>query len=78
MSDFLLRIQQQPTTSMLSRLALLHQVAKSYVLETLAQLPVHPRDVKVEELTDPPMFDLAIEDGVVIIYYSYELDAPTN
>ncbi|GAB3558581.1 hypothetical protein [Spirosoma fluminis] len=74
MSDFQLKLQQQPTVSMLSRLALLHQVAKTYVLETLAELPVHAQDVRVEELTDPPMFDLVIEDAVVLIHYSYKLD----
>lgn len=78
MNDFQRRVQQQPVTSMLSRLALLHQVAKSYVLEALAQLPVHTRDVNIEELTDPPMFDLDIEDGVVVIQYSYQLDEATN
>ncbi|CAN5542979.1 hypothetical protein BH09BAC4_BH09BAC4_20280 [soil metagenome] len=57
--------------SLLSRLALIHQVAKDYVAENLAKLVASPLDIEIEEITDPPMYDLDVAEGVVTIRFSY-------
>ncbi|GAB4043759.1 hypothetical protein GCM10028774_60580 [Spirosoma jeollabukense] len=58
-------------TSLLSRLALIHQVAKAYVAENLAKLAATPLDIEIEEITDPPMYDLDVAADVVTIQFSY-------
>ena len=73
LSDFQHRMKQPgKPSSTLSRLAVLHQVAKAYAIEDAEQLNADPLTVLVEEITDPPMYDLDFEDGVVVIQYSYE------
>lgn len=57
--------------SLLSRLALIHQVAKACVTEYLTKLATNPLDIDIEEITDPPMYDLDVAEGVVTIRFSY-------
>lgn len=58
---------------LLSRLALIHQVAKAYVAENLAKLAASPLDIEIEEITDPPMYDLDVAEGAVTIQFSYDV-----
>lgn len=62
---------RSPTGSLLSRLALIHQVAKACVVEERARLGTSATDIEIDEITDPPMYDLDVEDGIVRIQYSY-------
>jgi len=63
--------ERSPTGSLLSRLPLFHQVAKAYVVEACYRSGASTAAIEIDELTDPPLYDLGIEDSVVIIHYRY-------
>lgn len=67
--------RSQPA-SVLSRLALIHQVAKRFVLDEPRFQEPFSSEVSIEEITDPPMYDIDVEEGVVIIQYSYSASEP--
>lgn len=63
---------QSATGSLLSRLALIHQVAKAYALESLPPSASATADVSIEEITDPPFYESGLNDETVIIQFSYQ------
>lgn len=63
---------QSTTGSLLSRLALMHQAAKAYALESLPPSASATADVSIEELTDPPFYDQVPDDALVLIQFSYQ------
>jgi len=78
LADFQHQIQQllnqeehSPTGSLLSRLALIHQVAKACVTAEIGGLDAGASEIEIDEITDPPMYEVGPENGVVIIQYSY-------
>ena len=62
---------QSPTGALLSRLALIHQVAKAYASEALSESGHSLADLNIEEITDPPLYDYTLDDDPVIIQFSY-------
>ncbi|MEZ0609058.1 hypothetical protein ACAW74_11110 [Fibrella sp. WM1] len=64
---------QSPTGSVYSRLALIHQVAKAYAAEAVEAAGYVPVDLDIDELTDPPLYEGAVDaDDRVVIQFSYE------
>ena len=59
------------TTSVYSRLALIHQVAKAFALEEAERNGFSDARIEIEELTNPPLSDEAITDEPVVIRFSY-------
>lgn len=62
---------QSAPGSFLSRLALIHQVAKAYAVEAARESGHALADVEIEEITDPPLYGYTIDDDPVIIQFSY-------
>lgn len=66
------QMDQSATGSLLSRLALLHQVAKAYALESLPPLAYGTANVSIEEITDPPFYGQVPDDETVLIQFSFQ------
>ncbi|GAB3705710.1 hypothetical protein GCM10027592_38470 [Spirosoma flavus] len=65
-------IESQETTSALfSRLALIHQVAKSYAFEAVNNAAGSASQLEIEEITDPPLYGYMPDDEPVIVQFSY-------
>ncbi|RYC68848.1 MULTISPECIES: hypothetical protein [Spirosoma] len=67
-----LSLSQSPAGSVYSRLALIHRVASAYATEAANQAGVFPTDLQIEELTDPPLYELPPDPDPVIIQFSYQ------
>lgn len=70
----------QTGSSMHSRLALIHQTAKLYATEAAQQAGASNPVVDIDELTNPPLLDLPIDEAdeqEVIIRFSYQNDVIT-
>lgn len=59
------------TTSVYSRLALIHLVAKEYAREEVERVGSSGSQIEIEELTDPPLSDATDGDERVVIRFSY-------
>ncbi len=70
--DRMHQMGQSTTGSLLSRLALMHRVAKAYALESLPPTVSATADVSIEELTDPPFYGQVLDDETVLIQFSYQ------
>ncbi|MBO0947959.1 hypothetical protein [Fibrella forsythiae] len=57
--------------SVYSRLALIHQVAKTVATEAVSESGRTPVDLTIDELTDPPLYEGATDTEPVIIRFSY-------
>ncbi len=67
-------------SSMHSRLSLIHQTAKLYATEAAQQAGAPNPVVDIDELTNPPLLDLPIDEAdeqQVIVRFSYQSDVPT-
>ncbi|MCK8494667.1 hypothetical protein M0L20_22555 [Spirosoma sp. RP8] len=53
--------------SVYSRLALIHQAAKAYAVETAPASIT----VEIEEITNPPLYEEDLSDDPVVIQFSY-------
>lgn len=60
------------TTSVYSRLALIHLVAKEYAREEVERVGLPDSQIEIEELTDPPLSDVTDGDEPVVIRFSYK------
>lgn len=60
------------SSSVYSRLALIHQVAKALATEAVSASGRTPVDLTVDELTDPPLYESGPDDEEpVVIRFSY-------
>ncbi len=63
-----------------SRLSLIHQTAKLYATEAAQQEGTPNPIVNIDELTNPPLLDLPIDEAdeqQVIIRFIYQSEVPT-
>lgn len=70
----------QAGSSMHARLSLIHQTAKLYATEAAQQAGAPNPIVDIDELTNPPLLDLPIDEADeqrVIVRFSYRSDVPT-
>lgn len=70
----------QAGSSMHTRLSLIHQTAKLYATEAAQQAGTSNPIVDIDELTNPPLLDLPIDEAdeqQVIVRFSYQSDVPT-
>lgn len=62
---------QASTSTLLSRLALIHQVAKAYAVEVANQSGHAETTLEIEEITDPPLYGYTLGDEPIIVQFSY-------
>lgn len=70
----LYQLTTQSSTSVHSRLALIHQTAKLYATEAAQRAGTPSPVVDIDELTNPPLLDLPIDEAdeqAVAIRFSY-------
>ncbi|GAB3959590.1 hypothetical protein GCM10028805_55990 [Spirosoma harenae] len=62
---------QEQTGALFSRLALIHQVAKSFATESIIESGNTSANLDIEELTNPPLYGYTLDDDPVVIQFSY-------